>query len=307
MRYVTVITAVMVLATAVWADDPPAPTDADAPAEGQRLAVTVVSVSGAAQYRSAADEDGQWLPLAAGAELSELAIIRTGLDTQVVLHLGDRSEITIRSATKVGIASLRAGPQERVTARVGLKYGSIHAQVDPSQGPNDFQIRTPVATLSVRGTGGNVGFGHQGMGTSGTDGTYNNDTSNGDTDVDEGEQSDEDGTPSGDLDEEDRNLPNGDPNGQGGDEEKNLDQNGGGRGGFDFIGNGESESEWNTPGETAGGSSSNGSENGENGENGYEGEDQFQTGGEGDEPLGDESPGEGTPPFQGESILVDGQ
>jgi len=275
MRHVICLILVMFLTAAVWADDPQtepstdtpaaAPAEGDQPAadEGMKLPVTVVSVTGAAQHKSVADETGQWLPLAAGDELSELTVIRTGLGAQVVLRLGDRSEITIRSATKIGIASLRQGAGRKVTARVGLKYGSIHAKVDSSQGPNDFQIHTPVAALSVRGTGGDVGFSHQGMGVNGTEGTWNNNTPGGDTDVGAGETSDEDGTPSGDLDDEDRDTQNGDPHGGTSDEEENnLNQNGGGRGGFDFNGNGESESEWNTPGETTSSGSSGSSENG---------------------------------------------
>jgi hypothetical protein len=283
MRHVICLILVIFLAAAAWADDPQAEPSTDTPAaapaegdqpaadEGMKLPVTVVLVTGAAQHKSVGDETGQWLPLAAGDELSELTVIRTGLGAQVVLRLGDRSEITIRSATKIGIGSLRQGARRKVTTRVGLKYGSIHAKVDPSQGPNDFQIRTPVATLSVRGTGGDVGFSHQGMGVNGTEGTWNNNTSGGDTGVGAGETSDGDGTPSGDLDDEDRDTRNGDPHGGTSDEEENnLNQNGGGRGGFDFNGNGTSDTDLNAPGETTGSGSSGSSGNGdENGENGY--------------------------------------
>lgn len=267
MRYLIALTISMLL-TGIASAQAPAPTDApatpatpsaaadssspDAGGDAQpaaddaqpaaddtvKLTVTVISVKGAAQQRSVADDTGKWLALAVGDELSEMTVIRTGLGAMVVLKMADRGEITIRSATKIGIASFREDADEKVTTRMGIKYGSIHARVDSSKGANDFEIRTPVATLSVRGTGGDVGFSYRGLGLNGTEGTWNNSTPNGDTQVGAGETSDENGTPSGDLSDASRHIQTGDTFGGLSDEENANRNNTGGRGGFSFTGGG---------------------------------------------------------------------
>jgi hypothetical protein len=75
----------------------------------------------------------------------------------VELNLSDRGQVTISSATKIGIGELSRSGQT-VKARLGLKYGAVRASVDSTRGPNDFQVATPVATLSVRGSGGGLTF-----------------------------------------------------------------------------------------------------------------------------------------------------
>ncbi len=130
--------------------------------------VTVVSVSGVAEKIVA----GKKSPLKAGDQLDELTVIRTGLRTKVVLKLGDRGEIIINRATKMGIAEFRK--QNKLTrTRLGLKYGSMRATIDSSKGPNDAQIATPVATLSVRGSEADIGYtGDRGLGLRGRSGQW---------------------------------------------------------------------------------------------------------------------------------------
>lgn len=140
----------------------PAQTRADAAKD--TLQATVVSVSGAAQQRNADDPDAKWTPIRAGQVLGERTLIRTGLGAKLVLRMADRSEVTVRSAAKIGIRDCR---KEGDVARmgVGLKYGTVKAKVNRAAGPNDFRIHTPVATLSVRGSAGttsySAGFGMQ--------------------------------------------------------------------------------------------------------------------------------------------------
>jgi len=139
---------------------------------GQAQQVEVVSVTGAAEKLVPAGGKETWQAIRAGEKLSELTILRTGLRAKVVLRFADRAEMTIDRATKVGIGEFRR-QGDLTRARVGLKYGTVQAQVHSAAGPNDFQISTPVATLSVRGTGGQAGFtGDMGMGLMGTHGTW---------------------------------------------------------------------------------------------------------------------------------------
>lgn len=131
----------------------------------EEFSAVIVSVSGPAQYRAdGEDPNSPWMPLKEGDVLGEKALIRTGLGALVVLRMGDRSEVTIQSAAKIGLRDCR---KEGDVARmgVGLKYGTVKAKIHRAAGPNDFRVHTPVATLSVRGSAGVVsysaGFGMQ--------------------------------------------------------------------------------------------------------------------------------------------------
>jgi len=134
---------------------PPAPAAPAAPAAPDFQA-TVVSVSGPAQKLLAGQPQAKWQPLKAGEKLGPLTLIRTGLGAKVVLKFEDRGVFTVNNGTKIGIAELEKKGQA-AKARMGLKYGTLHAKVDSTRGTNDFQIATPVATLSVRGSEADVG------------------------------------------------------------------------------------------------------------------------------------------------------
>jgi len=282
---------------AAGADAQPAPAvEGLPPASGATpLTATVVSVEGPASYIVTTEEAGEWQPLKTGDELSELTVIRTGLGAKVVLELSDRGEITIRNATKVGIASFRQDAGRQVTTRLGLKYGSIHAEVDSTQGPNDFKVRTPVATLSVGGTGGGIGFSYRGLGLSGSHGSWQVTTPSGNTNVGAGQSTDENATPSGNLANAARNPRMGDPFGGLTQEEiDNLLLNGGGRGIFGFVGNGYANTMLFMPGMYTNYSPPSGGSSGDNGDGG-------NGGGDGD--GGDDGGEIVNPPGNGERVI----
>ena len=135
--------------------------------------VTVVSVSGPAQKTLTAGEKTEWTAIKASDVLDELTVIRTGFGAKVVLRFDDRGEVTVHSATKMGIAEFRkAGRQAKV--RLGLKYGTMRASVETGAGPSDFKVATPVATLSVRGSKSKFSFtGDMGLGLKGQAGEWN--------------------------------------------------------------------------------------------------------------------------------------
>ena len=128
------------------------------PAAGAEDKATVVSVTGQAQRCDASVSPKKWEAVKAGDVLNDLTIIRTGLDSGVVLNLAGRGEVRIGSATKIGITEFR---KEGATAKtaLGLKYGTIEAEVDSKKGPADFRVTTPTATLSVRGSHPQISFG----------------------------------------------------------------------------------------------------------------------------------------------------
>jgi hypothetical protein len=167
MRHYVAAILVLAVAGSTWAG-PAGPTTQPAkPAEvkkpespapaGQALKVTVVSVSGPAQKMTPGAAAPQWEPLKADDKLDEMTIVRTGLNATVVLRFEDRGQFTINSATKIGISEFRKEGSV-VKGEVGLKYGSVHASVDSSRGATSFQVSTPVATLSVRGSTSNIGY-----------------------------------------------------------------------------------------------------------------------------------------------------
>jgi hypothetical protein len=159
--------------------------------------VTVVSVSGSAEKLSSAAGGETWQPLQQGETFGEQTILRTGFGAKVVLKFSDSSEVVINNATKVGVAQYRRGAGSGSTTRLGLKYGTMHASVDSSQGPADFQVSTPVATLSVRGTAGGIGFtGDFGLALSGDHGTWHVVAPGGSHNVGAGEATDGNLTPS---------------------------------------------------------------------------------------------------------------
>ena len=129
---------------------------APALAQGDALKTTVVSVTGSAQKLSV-NGANKWEELKAGDVLDEKTLVRTGFNSKVVLQLADRGEFTLDGAAKVGISELRK-QGDLVKGAVGIKYGNMHASIDSSKGGNEFQVSTPVATLTVRGSSGNIGF-----------------------------------------------------------------------------------------------------------------------------------------------------
>ena len=138
----------------------PAPKPAVKPVEKTKpatkpLQATVESVSGIVEMLSTGDKNGKWRKMKVGDALSEQTIVRTGLGAKAVLKFDDRGLVTVKSGTKIGIASFRKSGK-LVKTRLGLKYGAIRAQVDSSTGSNDFRVRTAAATLAATGTSGNI-------------------------------------------------------------------------------------------------------------------------------------------------------
>ncbi len=186
------------------ADDAKAPAAKKAP-EPVPLKATVVSVSGIAEKRLASDPKSKWEPLKVGDVLGELALVRTGLGAKVVLKFSDCGDVTVKSATKVGIGTFRK-QGKLVKARLGLKYGSLHARVRRERGPNDFKVATPVATLSVRGSHAHIGSWGHALGVNGVVGLWNVDAQGKKRVVHPGESTDENLTHCDEVAQHDGNI-----------------------------------------------------------------------------------------------------
>ncbi len=201
--------------------------------------VKVISVKGVVQKLLSSNPKAGWKPVKVGEYLDEGTLIRTGLGAEAVLRFADRGQFRVKSGTKAGIAKFRK-QGNLVKARLGLKYGSMRARVDSSRGPNDFQVKTPVATLSVKGSEANFGYsGDQGLTIHTTQHTWNVSTSRGSKRLTRGESTNGNLTPWNVLASQGFDTQTGDPfGGLTGLEKGNLRQNGGGRGIFNFTGGG---------------------------------------------------------------------
>lgn len=221
----------------ITAGKKPSVSESKTVARNDSLKVKVISVKRVVQKWLSSDPKAGWKPVKKGDDLDEGTLIRTGLGGEVVLRFADRGNFKVKSGTKGGIAEFRK--QGNFTkARLGLKYGSMRARVDSSRGPNDFQIKTPVATLSIQGTAGTVTY-NENLSVHSTQRTWRVSTSRGSKWLTQGESTNGNLTPSNELAAQGLDTQTGDPfGGLTGSEKGNLRQNGGGRGIFNFTGGG---------------------------------------------------------------------
>ncbi len=108
----------------------------------------VKSVTGRVEYRSST---GSWTAAPEGTRVPVGATISTGFDSRAVLEIGSAS-LEIAPLTRMTIRELveRNGV---VKTELRLQVGRVKAQVKKAEGiQNDFSLKSPVTTASVRGT-----------------------------------------------------------------------------------------------------------------------------------------------------------
>jgi hypothetical protein len=110
-------------------------------------AILVVSVKGDAAYSDGA----AWKPMAKGQTLREGTRVSTGVNSQAVLNIDDNI-LTVKPMTMIKVYR-NSISKEASENSVGLKYGSVNAKVKKlGTLKTKFNITTPIATSSVRGT-----------------------------------------------------------------------------------------------------------------------------------------------------------
>lgn len=156
----------------------------------------VVSVKGVVESSPAGKDE--WTRVKKGQELGGLTVIRQGFGAKLVLDFADRSRVVVTGGAKMGIREcLRKG--KHIRTRVGLKYGSMNANVDSSRGTNDFRIKTPVATAAAKGSQIQTGMSEKGMGVKGQAGIWKLNNPKGSSNVTPGSQTDGNHTPSNQI------------------------------------------------------------------------------------------------------------
>lgn len=97
-------------------------------------------------------------PLVAGAKLAEGTKICTGIHSSAVIRIDDH-QLTIGPASSVKVYK-NSSTESTSDTSVGLQYGTVRAKVKKlSTVKTRFNITTPVATSSVRGTEEIVSYG----------------------------------------------------------------------------------------------------------------------------------------------------
>jgi hypothetical protein len=92
--------------------------------------------------------------LAPGATLGPGAEIVTGRDGFVTIELADGSRLVLQAQSRLRIREAGHYPELGAhRSAVEVERGRVESQAAPQQGGGRFEIRTPLATTAVRGTG----------------------------------------------------------------------------------------------------------------------------------------------------------
>ncbi len=124
------------------------------PADAQDVQARVVDVTGSVIARSES-KGGDFQPVVKGQMLSSDTRVAVGAKAQAVLSFGDNSVVVLEQFSVMTIADVyktQSAGDETVVTRLKLVNGSVRAGVERGRTRSDFQVSTPVATLSVRGT-----------------------------------------------------------------------------------------------------------------------------------------------------------
>ncbi len=95
-----------------------------------------------------------WEPVSTGDSLTRNSTISTGFNSRVQLKVNEASQVDLKPMTRLKIEEAVAQSGGDQTTRLFMGSGRIRASVKRNEGSSHmFQVRTPVATAAVRGTG----------------------------------------------------------------------------------------------------------------------------------------------------------
>ncbi len=97
-------------------------------------------------------DGGDWVALREGDAVPIDSRISTGFGSKAVLAVGDSAVITVDALTRMAIEDLVVEEGVERSA-LNLEVGRIQGEVErTAERPTEFEVRSPVATASVRGT-----------------------------------------------------------------------------------------------------------------------------------------------------------
>ena len=119
---------------------------------GRALAQGNIGVAAGAKNQVSGVVNGQTQTIATGANVFASEVVRTGTDSLAQLLFLDQTSLSVAPQSEVTLNRFVYDPS-RGTGTVALRatVGAFRF-VTGAQNPNNYQIETPVATISVRGT-----------------------------------------------------------------------------------------------------------------------------------------------------------
>jgi len=113
----------------------------------------VRTVRGTASY---SEQGGEWRPLKTGQAIGPGATVKTGVDGQADLFLGDNGPtVHLFDSTTLGLDRLqieRTGADAVVETQLNLTSGTIRGEVRKLSAASKYEVKTPNAVVGVRGT-----------------------------------------------------------------------------------------------------------------------------------------------------------
>ncbi|WP_407443245.1 FecR domain-containing protein [Fibrobacter sp.] len=123
------------------------------------------SKSGKIRYavgeRNIIDEKGSERQAKQGAKVKEKELVKTGIESQVVISLPDGSSISVEENSLVQFLSLTAEDGKQ-TAMTDIKHGKVKFDAQRQNDGSTFRFKTGTATAAIRGTDGMVGMTQKG-------------------------------------------------------------------------------------------------------------------------------------------------
>lgn len=122
-------------------------------AEAASGRAVVRTVKGSASY---AEQGGEWQPLKTGQALAPGVTVRTSVDGQVDLFLGENGpDVHLFDSTTLGLDRLeieRTGTDTVVETQLNLTAGTIRGEVKRLSSASRYEVKTPNAVVGIRGT-----------------------------------------------------------------------------------------------------------------------------------------------------------
>lgn len=123
------------------------------------------SKSGKIRYavgeRTIIDEKGSERQAKAGGKVKEKELVKTGIESQVVIALPDGSSLSIEENSLVQFLALSAEDGKQ-TAMTDIKHGKVKFDAQRQNDGSSFKFKTGTATAAIRGTDGMAGISAKG-------------------------------------------------------------------------------------------------------------------------------------------------
>lgn len=119
-------------------------------ASAQNVSAKIIIMEGDVTVK--VDDKSDWTKASLNQELKEGAYVMTAFESMCELEFMDRSKMKVKELSKIQINKFST-EAKKVDTQVTLYNGTVRAAVHKEVDKNtQFQVKTPVSTISVRGT-----------------------------------------------------------------------------------------------------------------------------------------------------------